>query len=118
MSLQLAGDWAAHFAFVGALLFTIGYGVAAPWWRSSIGVNMLLFSLSHTLIFGLVSASLLFGVQWGARSGVRLAIFAVIAVLFWQRLMVLLTWQILERRDDRESQRWGATRRVCRRCGK
>lgn len=114
----MLGDWSAHFAFIGALLFTIGYGVAAPWWRSSIGWNMLLFSMSHCAIFGLISISLLFGVQWGARDWVRLSIYGVIAVLFWQRLMVLVTSQVLERADDRESQRLGAQRRVCRKCGK
>ncbi len=118
MSVQLVGDWAAHFAFVGALLFSVGYGVFAPWWRSSLGANMFLFSLSHSLIFGLISVSLLFGVQWGARDWVRLSIYTVIAVLFWQRLMVLVRLQVIERHDDRESRRLGAVRRACRHCGK
>lgn len=118
MSLDLIGDWAAHAAFVGALLFTVGYGALAPWWRSSIGWNMLLFSLSHCAIFGLISVSLLFGVQWGARDWVRVLIFAMIAALFWQRNLVLITSQIFARRIPENAARHGATHRECPECGK
>lgn len=113
------GDWAAVFTLVGATVFTVGYGALAPWWRSPIGRNMFLFSLSHMAIFGLVVTSVTFGVEWAGRPSIRAVVYLSIGLLFWQRLVILFTDQILYRRPPPEvAVALGATHRACRTCGK
>lgn len=115
----MLGDWAAMFTLIGALTFTIGYGTLARWWRSAIGRNMFMFSLSHVAIFGLVVASTLWGLEWAGRPWIRALIYASIGVLFWQRMLILLTEQVMYRRPPPEvAVALGATHRVCRECGK
>ncbi len=118
MTMTMIGDWAAFFALAGALAFTIGYGTLAPWWRSPIGRNMFVFSVSHLSIFVLICASILWGLEWAGRPAVRVGTYALIGALFWHRALVLVTDQVMARRDAAEGRRYGATRRVCRACGK
>lgn len=101
----MIGDWMAVFAFLGATAFTLGYGVAAPWWRSPIGRNMFAFSAAHMALFALIVASVFWGLEWAGRPSVRAMIFGVIGSLFWWRGLILLTDQLFARRDAREAVR-------------
>lgn len=115
------GTYAVHFAFVGWLLFAVLYGALAPWWRSSIGRNMLVLAAVLAVTLGLVSLQLMFGIEWPARDWVRLAIFGAVALTGWHRLLVLLTDQIFAVRQPmpESARRLGATHRaVCGECGK
>jgi hypothetical protein len=116
--MAMLGDWAAFFALAGAVFFTVGYGTLAPWWRSPIGRNMFLFSVSHVALFTLVVLALTLGLDWAGRPWVRLAVYLMIGLLFWQRAFILVTDQMLASRDAREARRYGADRRACRECGK
>lgn len=104
------GSWAAHAATAGWLLFAVLYGGMAPWWRSSIGRNMMVHAIVLTVTFGLVSVSLIWGATWPAREWVRLAIFAGVAAVAWWRLFILLADQILVVRQPMPGR--------CRECGK
>lgn len=114
------GNYAAHAATIGWLLFVVLYGVFAPWWRSSIGRNLLVHAVVLAITFMLVSVSLLFGATWPAREWVRLAIFAAVAAVGWWRLAILLTDQIFAVRQPMpdSAAALGATHRVCGECGK
>lgn len=113
------GSMAAHFATAAWLLFAVLYATLAPWWRSSIGRNMLVHAIVLGVTFLLVSVQLIFGVAWPAREWIRLAIFAGVAGVGWWRLFILLTDQIFAVRQPPESaRRLGATHRACRECGK
>jgi hypothetical protein len=114
----MIGDWAAFFALAGALVFTVGYGFLAPWWRSAIGRNMFMFSVAHMAIFGLVCASVLWGLEWSGRPAVRALVYALIGALFWQRALILITDQVMNRRPPASARKYGATHRVCSSCGK
>lgn len=78
--------------------FTLGYGLFAPWWRSPMGRNVMAMSLTHGLIFGLVSVNLTFGVAWGARPWVRVVIYGSILFVFAWRGLILIREQIRVRR--------------------
>lgn len=104
------GSYAAHFATAGWLLFAVLYGGMAPWWRSSIGRNVLVHAVVLAITFGLVSVQLIFGVQWPAREWVRLAIFVGVAGVAWWRLFILFTDQIFAVRQSMPTK--------CRECGK
>lgn len=114
------GNYAAHFAAAGWLLFTALYATMAPWWRSAIGRNMLALAATLAAVFLLVSVQILFGVAWPARDWVRLLIFGMVAGVGWWRLGILLTDQILavRQRVPDSAAALGATHRVCRECGK
>ena len=116
--MELIGDWAAFFALAGAMLFTLGYGALAPWWRSPIGRNVFLFSLAHLAVFVLIVASLLWGVDWPGRPVVRAGVYVALGLLFWQRLFILITDQVLAPRVPEVAAKYGATHRACPACGK
>lgn len=115
--LVTSGDWAAHFGFVGILLFTLGYAVFARWWRSPIGRNMMALAVVHCVVFGLIVVQIDFGTSWGGRPVVRALVFASIAMVYWWRGFILLVDQILAPPAGRGAPS-GAVRRVCGECGK
>ena len=115
--LVTVGDWAVHFGLVGILLFTIGYGVFARWWRSSLGRNMMTLALVHLVVFGLIVVQIDFGTGWAGRPVVRALVFGSIAVVYWWRGYILLVDQILAPPAGRDAPS-GAVRRVCGECGK
>jgi hypothetical protein len=94
------GNWAAHFTTVGAVLFALGYGFFAPWWRYPIGRNMMALAAVHILIFGLISISILIGPGWAA---VRAFVFVASGAILWHRFYLLVKDQILAPSGDRRS---------------
>lgn len=115
--LVTVGDWAAHFGFVGILLFTLGYGIFARWWRSSLGRNVMALALAHLVTFGLIVVQLDFGIGWAGRPWVRAMVFGSIAMVYWWRLFILLVDQVLAPPAGRGAPP-GALRKVCGECGK
>jgi hypothetical protein len=113
------GNWAVYFGTVGILLFTIGYGVFAPWYRSPLGRNMLALAAVHLAVFSLLTVQLLFGTVWAGRPVVRMLVFLAVAVVYWHRGFVLLTDQIFwPRGRGAPPVETGATHRACSKCGR
>lgn len=110
------GNWAAHAATLGWLVFTLVYGCLAPWWRSPIGRNVLVHGAVLAVTFGLVSAQLAFGVAWQARGWVRLIIFGSVAAVGWWRLAILLRDHMIRPTRPRRSTQ--VTGQECRECGR
>lgn len=80
---------------IGAIpstLFTIYYGLVAPWWRSREGWNLFGFTLTVALLLDLSLLLRLTGQFTGIRV-IALVIFAAIAGFMWQRLFLLLRAQ-------------------------
>lgn len=115
--LVTVGDWAAHFGFVGILLFTLGYATFARWWRSPLGRNMMALALAHLLAFGLIVVQIDFGTAWAGRPWVRALVFGSIAMVYWWRGFILLVDQVFAPPAGRGAPP-GAIRRVCEACGK
>jgi hypothetical protein len=117
------GNYAAHFATVGILLFTLGYAIFAPWWRSPLGRNMMTLAFVHLVTFSLISVQLVWGISWAGRGWVRAGIFAGIALVYWHRWYVLLVDQIIWPRGHTgllgaPGPETGATHKACTKCGK
>ncbi len=96
------GNYAAHFATVGVLLFTLGYAMFAPWWRSPLGRNMMGLAVIHLVVFLLISVQLIWGTEWAGRAWVRALVFTAVAVVYWHRWFVLLTDQIFRPSGQRQ----------------
>lgn len=94
----ILGTFLIHATSVGCVLFLLGYGLLAPWWRSPIGRNLLLMVTALLAIFGLTSITLLFGTQWPARSFLRVGVAAFTCLAIWGLNLTLIRSQITRRR--------------------
>lgn len=81
-------------------LFALGYAFFAPWWRSPMGRNVMAMSITHGMIFGLISTNMLLGTSWGARPIVRVVIYGSILFVFAWRGVILIREQVMARRED------------------
>jgi hypothetical protein len=71
-----------------AVLFVVGYGLAAPWYRSETGRQLFFSGLLFLQITTLAAFTSLFGADWSeffARPYIRLAV--------WVQLLVFLIWR-------------------------
>lgn len=86
------------------LLFVLGYGLFAPWWRSPMGRNVMAMSITHLMIFSLITANMIWGVSWVGRPLVRVVIYGSICSVFAWRGVILLKEQIFARARAKEAQ--------------
>lgn len=94
-------------ATLAALFFVVGYGFAAPWWRSDTGRHFFTFGALILAILLLVSASTFFGTEWTGRPIVRLVTYsAVAAILIW-RNRVFVSAQLKRSLDSGSEERNG-----------
>lgn len=61
-----------YISFFASLAFVVGYLVVAPWWRTTIGRQMLAFGVVVLLISTLAVLSQIFGQDYAARPVFRL----------------------------------------------
>lgn len=79
-----------------AAVFTLTYGLIAPWWRSRAGVNLFGFTASLMLALGFTALVGLTGPFKGILL-ISLAVYASIAVFLIQRLTLLRVWGQIRR---------------------
>ncbi len=93
------GDVLAHVTTLSVLGFVLLYASLAPWWRTPIGRNIMALAVAHLLVFALISANLIWGLDWAGRQGVRVATFATIGLIFIWRAAILVREQARARKE-------------------
>lgn len=88
----IAGTVLIALGAVPSTMFTVYYGLVAPWWRSREGVHLFGFTATIALLLDLSLLLRITGQFVGIRL-IALAIFASIAAFMWQRLYLMLTAQ-------------------------
>ena len=99
------GDWLSHATTLTVLGFVMIYASIAPWWRTPIGRNIMALAVANLLVFALISANLVWGLDWVGRQGVRVATFAAISSIFAWRTIILVREQFHARRAEKEAPR-------------
>lgn len=105
MTINTVGDIFATIAFVNLALFVALYATFAPWWRSPYGRSVMALTAVLAAVFGLVVASLWFGVQWPARELIRAIIFGAVAVSTGQLLRAHLALKLSAWREARRERK-------------
>lgn len=83
--IELFTNIAIVVAGFAALFFVVGYGFAAPWWRSDTGRHFFSFGVLILAILALVNATTFLGTEWTGRPIVRLVLYVTIAfILIWR----------------------------------
>ncbi len=94
-------------ATFAALFFVVGYGFAAPWWRSDTGRHFFIFGFMILVIMSLVSASTFLGTDWTGRPVVRLVCYSSIALILIWRNRVFVSAQLKRSLDSGSEDRNG-----------
>lgn len=85
------------FGAVPASLFVVGFGVFDPWWRTAFGLHIMAYSLVVAVILDLAVYNRLVGdlPDW-----VGPALYACLALVIWQRLILLTLGHLRARRNS------------------
>lgn len=92
----LAGDIALWVAFLGCLLFVVGYGITAPFYRHEEGRHLFSFTLFLAAVMGYVAYASANRVIDPPNPGIRFAVFAGMAVFAVWRLWILVRRQVID----------------------
>lgn len=88
--------FAASWAFLGL------YGLLAPWWKSPMGRHLFSFGAMVAGLLTLVLATGLLGHGYTGHTYVRLAAYAVLAVVLWRHVAMAARSQLKRHRDRTE----------------
>ena len=83
-----------------ALFFVVGYGFAAPWWRSDTGRHFFSFGCLILGIMSLVNATTFLGADWTGRPIVRLVIYTLVAIVLIWRNRIFVSAQLRRSLDS------------------
>ncbi len=96
---------------VASLLFVLGYGFGAPWYRSEAGRQLFFSGLTFLFICSLGTATVLFGADWEGRTYVRLIVWSsVLVFLLWRNRLLVHAQLRKDEHDGREERRSDSTR--------
>ncbi len=95
-----------------SLVFVLGYGVAAPWYRSEAGRQIFFSGLTFLGICTLGTATVVFGADWEGRTYVRLLVWSSVFVfLMWRNRLLFEAQLRKESHDGSEERRSDSTTR-------
>ncbi len=93
---------------LAALFFVVGYGLAAPWWRSDTGRHFFTFGFVILLFCCLAMAGTFFGRDYIGRPGIRLVSWGVIFFILLWRNRVFVSAQLKRSLDSGSEDRNGS----------
>lgn len=101
------GFWLGAYYFlivgtlVGALIFSIGYGLTSKWWENVQGRNVFFYGLVITLMFILLSLRVIFG-DFSGRAVVSFLLLLALFLVVWWRTILWLVGVVNRRKEKRK----------------
>jgi heme O synthase-like polyprenyltransferase len=90
------GFWLVAYNFliiatlVGAVVFSVGYGLVNKWWKSTQGKNVFFYTVEITMVLLLVSLRILFGDFPGRAAFTFGLVLGLFSVVWWRTLLWLI----------------------------
>lgn len=105
----LLGDIALFWLYFASLGFVILYHKSAPWWKSEMGVHLMTFALTFTVVSGYLVTAVFTRNADPSQVAARIYIYTAFAALMTWRLFILAKSQcpwfarfVSRKRDQKE----------------
>lgn len=79
-------------SLVPLVLFAALYFFRSPWWKTDLGVALLMQKLGFIFVFGIIFVGL-FAHDWEYRGALRIVLYAIVALSLWLDLGNLIRYQ-------------------------
>lgn len=88
---------ASAFTTVAGLVLVAVYGVVAPWWRSHVGLMMMVYAVTITALSTIALLATGFGVDPGVLRVVRAALILAVGLVMVSQTVIILRRQLTNR---------------------